>query len=94
MIPSAITTMITTTMTATATGTTMTMTAIIAIGTMTETTIMTATKKIGPIKKGALHKQLGIPAGQKVGKKRLVAASHSSNAKERKRANFALNMHK
>ena len=51
-------------------------------------------KPIGPIKKGALHKQMGISAGKKIGKAKLEKAKHSSNPKERKRANFALNMHK
>ena len=50
--------------------------------------------KIGPIKKGALHKEMGIPQGQKIGKARLEEAKHSSSPTERKRANFALNMHK
>jgi len=50
--------------------------------------------KIGPVKKGALHAQMGIPQGEKIGKKRLEAAKHSSSPQERKRANFALNMNK
>lgn len=50
--------------------------------------------KIGPVKKGALHKEMGIPQGEKIGKKRLEAAKHSSSPTERKRANFALNMNK
>lgn len=50
--------------------------------------------KIGPIKKGALHAQMGIPQGEKIGKKRLEAAKNSSSPQERKRANFALNMNK
>lgn len=50
--------------------------------------------KVGAIKKGALHKEMGIPQGQKIGKKRLESAKHSSSPKERKRANFALNMNK
>lgn len=49
---------------------------------------------IGPIKKGALHKQMGIPRGEKIGKARLQKAKHSSSPQERKRANFALNMNK
>lgn len=50
--------------------------------------------KIGPVKKGALHSQMGIPQGEKIGKKRLESAKHSSSPQERKRANFALNMNK
>jgi len=51
-------------------------------------------KPIGPIKKGALHKQMGIPACQKIGKARLEAVKKSGSPQERKRANFALNMNK
>lgn len=50
--------------------------------------------KIGPVKKGALHKEMGIPQGEKIGRKRLESAKHSSSPTERKRANFALNMNK
>lgn len=50
--------------------------------------------KIGPIKKGALHAEMGIPQGEKIGRKRLEAAKHSSSPTERKRANFALNMNR
>lgn len=47
---------------------------------------------IGPIKKGALHDQMGIPQGEKIGKARLEAAKDSGNPMKAKRANFALNM--
>jgi hypothetical protein len=50
--------------------------------------------KIGPIKKGALHKEMGIPQGQKIPSSKLQAAKHSSNPLERKRANFAINAKK
>jgi len=49
-------------------------------------------KPIGPIKKGALHAQAGIPQGEKIGKSRLEAMKNSGNPKMAKRANFALNM--
>lgn len=39
--------------------------------------------------KGALHKELGVPAGQKIPAKKLEKAAHSSNPTERKRANLA-----
>lgn len=38
---------------------------------------------------GALHKELGIPEGQKIPASKLNAAAHSSNPTERKRANLA-----
>lgn len=38
---------------------------------------------------GALHKELGVPAGKKIPAKKLKAAEHSKNPKERKRAQFA-----
>ncbi len=44
----------------------------------------------GAIKKpGALHKELGVPAGEKIPAKKLKRAEHSSNPTERKRANLA-----
>lgn len=43
------------------------------------------------VKKGALHKELHIPQGEKIGKSRLEELKHSTNPKLRKRANFALN---
>lgn len=39
--------------------------------------------------KGALHRKLGVPAGQKIPAKKLAAAAKSSNPKERKEANLA-----
>lgn len=51
-----------------------------------------AMKPIGPIKKGALHAQMGIPQGEKIGKSRLEAAKNSGDPQKAKRANFALNM--
>jgi hypothetical protein len=46
------------------------------------------------IKKGALHKELGVPEGSKIPQKRLKAAEHSGNKLERERADFAENMRK
>lgn len=40
-------------------------------------------------KPGALHRQLGVPQGQKIPASKLAAAAHSSNPTERKRANLA-----
>lgn len=39
--------------------------------------------------KGALHRKLGVPAGQKIPAKKLAAAAKSSNPKERKEAALA-----
>ena len=39
--------------------------------------------------RGALHKELGVPAGEKIPAKKLKAAEHSSNPTERKRADLA-----
>ena len=41
------------------------------------------------IKKGALHKELGVKAGKKIPEKKLEKAEHSKNKKEAKRARFA-----
>ena len=41
------------------------------------------------MKKGALHKELGVPEGKKIPAKKLKAAEHSKNPKERKRAFLA-----
>ena len=41
------------------------------------------------IKKGALHKELGVPTGKKIPKKKLEKAEHSKNPIERKRAVLA-----
>ena len=38
---------------------------------------------------GALHKELGVPRGQKIPAAKLNAAAHSSNPTERKRAALA-----
>ncbi len=38
---------------------------------------------------GALHKELGVPQGQKIPPAKLNAAAHSSNPTERKRAALA-----
>lgn len=43
------------------------------------------------VKKGALHRQLGIPQGQKIPVSTLERLKHSGNPLSRKRANFALN---
>lgn len=39
--------------------------------------------------KGALHRALGVPAGQKIPAKKLQAAEHSSNPRIRKEADLA-----
>jgi hypothetical protein len=39
--------------------------------------------------KGALHKELGVPVGKKIPKKKIEKAEHSKNPKERKRAVLA-----
>lgn len=38
---------------------------------------------------GALHKELGVPEGEKIPAKKLKKAEHSENPKERKRAHLA-----
>ena len=38
---------------------------------------------------GALHRQLGVPEGEKIPEAKLEAASHSDNPTLRKRANLA-----
>lgn len=38
---------------------------------------------------GALHRELGVPEGQKIPKKKLNAAAHSENPTERRRAALA-----
>lgn len=55
-----------------------------------------ATKdKIKDIKRGALHKELGVPEGEKIGEKRLNAAKANAkktgDTKEMKRVVFAEN---
>jgi hypothetical protein len=44
------------------------------------------------LKKGALHAQMGIPAGEKIGKARLEKAAHSGSPLMRHRAQVALSM--
>lgn len=39
--------------------------------------------------KGGLHRSLGIPQGEKIGAKRIAAATHSKNPKTRREANLA-----
>lgn len=46
------------------------------------------------LKKGALHKDLGVPQGQKIPASKLASAKNSSSPLERKRANFAINAKK
>jgi hypothetical protein len=43
---------------------------------------------------GALHKQLGVPQGEKIPAKKLAAAKHSDNPTLRKRANLASTLKK
>lgn len=38
------------------------------------------------IRKGALHRALGIPEGEKIGQKRIKAALHSKNPETRREA--------
>ena len=38
---------------------------------------------------GGLHRSLGIPAGEKIGAKRIAAATHSRDAKTRRQARLA-----
>ena len=42
------------------------------------------------LKKGALHKELGVPLDKKIPEKKLEKAAHSKNKLERKRANTAI----
>ena len=49
---------------------------------------------IKPENKGKLHKELGVPAGEKIPAKKLAAAKNSSDPAERKRATFAANAKK
>ena len=46
------------------------------------------------IKKGALHRELGVPAKKKIPEAKLEAASHSKNPKLRKRAVLAKTLKK
>lgn len=45
----------------------------------------------GHLKKGALHKSLGVPQGEKIPVSKLEQAAESHNPLMRKRAHFALN---
>lgn len=38
---------------------------------------------------GALHRELGVPEGQKIPEKKIMKAEHSDNPLERKRAHLA-----
>ena len=49
---------------------------------------------LGGLKKGALHKSLGISADKKIPAKALTKAADSSSPLMRKRANFAINARK
>lgn len=49
---------------------------------------------IKPENKGKLHKELGVPEGEKIPAKKIAAAKNSSNPAERKRAVFAANAKK
>lgn len=44
------------------------------------------------MKKGALHKELGVPEGKKIPEKKLVKAEHSKNPLEAKRAHLAVTL--
>lgn len=44
---------------------------------------------LNPKHKGLLHRELGIPEGQKIPIARIKSAEHSSDPAERKRAYFA-----
>ena len=46
------------------------------------------------MKKGALHKELGVPAGKKIPAAKLEKAEHSKNPTLRKRANLAKTLKK
>jgi hypothetical protein len=41
------------------------------------------------IKKGALHREMGVPEGEKIPEKKLEKAAHSDNPKLAKRARLA-----
>ena len=46
-------------------------------------------KAVNPKHKGALHKALGVPAGEKIPAKKVAKATHSKNPKVAKMANLA-----
>lgn len=52
------------------------------------------TIKIKPSHKGLLHKDLGVPEGEKIPAAKLAKAKKSSDPAERKRATFAQNAKK
>jgi hypothetical protein len=58
-----------------------------------KSTLETGKKKImiKPSHRGLLHKELGVPEGQKIPASKIAAAKNSSNPAERKRAVFAQN---
>jgi len=45
-------------------------------------------------KPGALHRELGVPMGEKIPRKMEIKASHSTNPTLRRRANLALTLNK
>ena len=46
------------------------------------------------MKKGALHRELGVPEDKKIPSKKLERAEHSKNPKEKKRAVLAKTLEK
>lgn len=50
--------------------------------------------KIKPSHKGLLHKDLGVPQGEKIPAKKIAAAKNSKDPAVRKRATFAQNAKK
>lgn len=46
-------------------------------------------KAVPPSRKGALHRALGVPQGQKIPAKKMAKAAHSSNSTVRKEAALA-----
>ena len=48
----------------------------------------------GHLEKGALHKSLGVPQGQKIPLSRIESALRSSDPTLKKRAQFAMNARK
>jgi hypothetical protein len=47
--------------------------------------------RIKPSRRGLLHKELGVPQGQRIPTEKLAMAKRSSDPAERKRATFAMN---
>ena len=54
-----------------------------------KTTVVNLGKKSFKIRPGALHRDLHIPAGEKIGQARIEAAEHSKNPKVRREADSA-----